>query len=739
MNDFCFLDLETTGFSPEKDSIIEISFIRIKGGKEITRFDQVSIPDKSPLTAFISSLTGISPEEIEKEGKNLADLKSEILEKIGDSIIVGHNIDFDINFLVANGIDVSKNPRIDTHELARILLPGEESFALEVLSKKYGFLHKEAHRAMSDVEACVELFAMLEEKIKNLPPDFFTEIKPFLENKTDWYAKDLFLKSAGNPDFIFEKKEEIVEPEKKEIDPSFWEKYKNLTPEKSIFWRIKDSVPASQAMLSVAEKIAEKKSVLIISPKLNFFPGVKKFPTPGVIFDPEKLQTFAENREKLDDKETTFYLKCAFRHHLGLRGYDFFDLAGYEGTFWREVCLDDPDHPIFQEIVAERKDEKIMVLTPMAFFRFHDLEIFKDRVLIIDEAEQFTEEMLKSPTETVSLSPLLNAKEESVANKTLFFIRDFVREVIEKKLNHAIGPFPERMRLLPKEGYPEFANLLREIDSENEKLNFAAEILEGTETQGTVRWINYFPDNGNLNLNLWRFTDWDHLKKALNNFPKIICHRHGIGANANELFQTFIGTKDGFFFEDEALFSEKKLVIAKDVISANNPGFNTFCGERIVEIVQKELNPKDHMIVNFSSQEAARNVYDQLTESLKEENIELLGERINGGEGKILELLKQKQETILITQRLIHPDLENYKWKIIVAQKFPFNPPSPLLEAVEESMKIAGKNFWSSWTIPQVAANLSRRTSIFSNAKKIIFLDPRENTRWGKEILERAF
>ena len=182
-SDYCFLDLETTGLSSERDSILENAFIREVDGKEVCRFDEVVVPEKSPVTPFVTNLTGITVDEVEKCGKRLADVAKTVREKIGDSVIVGHNIDFDIEFLCANGVDISANERIDTHELARILLPGEQSFALEVLSEKYGFVHKEAHRAMSDVEASMDLFWFLLEKIEELPAEFLERVRGFLK---DW-------------------------------------------------------------------------------------------------------------------------------------------------------------------------------------------------------------------------------------------------------------------------------------------------------------------------------------------------------------------------------------------------------------------------------------------------------------------------------------------------------------------------------------------------------------------------
>lgn len=743
LNDYCFLDLETTGFEPNKDSILEVSFIRIKNGKEIARFDHVFLPDKSPLTPFISGLTGITEEELNASGKKLTDDIATINEMIGDSVIIGHNIDFDIGFLIANGIDVVNNPRLDTHELARILLPGEKSFALEVLSRKYDFIHEDAHRAMSDVEASVELFDMLLKKIEALPVDFLQQIKPFLETKTNWYARQLFLEAKGGGTKNNEKNKKSMRRDKNIfVSTEFQDKYTECTPEKSIFWRIGDSVPSAEATMATAQKISETEEVLIISSKIDFYEGICKFPTPEVLLDPDRLEDFVENRDTLDNLETTFYIKSKYRQHLGFRGLDAFDLFFKERDYWKEVHVQEVVNPVFQSVIKDRKDEKIMVLSPRAFFRFHDLELFKGRTLIIDEAEFFVSELLNYPTQTYSLYSWLESKDEQIANKTIYYVSNFCKEVIEKKLEHAITPFPAKVLLEPGEKLSQFAEGLRELCSDagevpcNQSLQEAANILETPET-GLIRWVVYFPETGNLTVNAWRFADWEALKNSFQNFKKIIQYRHrmeGVG----EIFKTFLGVEEGMFFETPSVFSSKKLTVPTDLMSANSPGFNAFCADKIVEIYKKDLGGKGSLVVNFSSLETLRGIYDQVTATLSDIDVSVVGEKVNGGDGKVLEILKGKENVIFFTQKFLHPALAMREWEAIVMQKFPFPAPTPLMEMVEKSLKTQGKNFWDVWTIPQVAANISRRISNYPSAKKFYFLDPRENSRWGKDILKRT-
>lgn len=752
MNDFCFLDLETTGFEPDKDSIIEISFVRFKKGKKIEEIDQVLIPDKSELSEFISNLTGISQEEINETGKNFDEIKELVTEKIGDSIIVGHNIDFDINFLVKNDIPIQNNPRIDTHELARILLPQEKSFALEVLSKKYGFIHDSAHRAMSDVLASQKLFEFLCEKIKKLPPQYLNKIRPALETKTDWYAKNLFLESTGNPSFKFEKQEEKI-PKKNssiELSKNFNQAYSNLSTENSVFLKIGDSLPSATFFEKITEANNTEKFV-IISPKLDFFQKVKKFPIPEILFDLKNLEKFEQKRKKLDNFETTFYLKCQFRHFLGFRGLNFFDLFFKENDFWKEVHCQNTENDIFQKICEERKSHNVLAITPKAFFRFCDLEVFKNRILIIDESEIFAEQLLLAPQKEFSLQNFLDPKlnqlniseseKEKISISTQFLVSGLCKELIEKKLQHKISPFPQKILLKENDIYTQFQDSLDALANLDPQWRFVTQYFNKPEKW--VRWINYFPETGNLTFGFWHSEDWYAIQTKLKKFKKIFGHRHEIEGAEKPFFKIFTGAVQGEKIIEKALFSKKEIEIPEDLISQSSPDFNTFCAQKITKLSQEFLtNPQEAIAINFSSLETLKNIYTEIKSNFKnDKNIAILGERVSGGAGKVRELLANNQEKKLILgyQKMIHPDLEDYNWQAILIQKFPFNPPLPLLEKIESVIKNSGQNFWSIWIMPQVAANLARRISCFSSAQKIIFLDPRENAKWGKALLRSAF
>jgi len=768
----CFLDLETTGFDEEKDSIIEISFvIRDQKNLEILdKFDEVIVPQNKELSYFISHLTGITKEEISQEGKNLSEVLPVIQKKLEGCVIVGHNIDFDINFLKKNGVDLSQNQRIDTHELARILLPKEKSFALEILSAKYNFLHEDAHRAMSDVMASIELFDFLLKKIEIFPIDFLQKIRNFLENKTSWFAKKIFIEALEKKinDGVVSQNENLDQQKNnlsfcesarstnlpEYLRKNFDEIYEKLKIEKNIFIRQGDSTKSAKFTEDLAKNLEEK--ILIISPKLNFFDSeIKKFPIPEILFDKNLLQNFVENRETLDNAETTFYLKCVYRDFLGYRGLDFFDLFFKEKKFWQEVCVKDENDAIFFDSIEKRKNEKILLCTPDTFFRFHDHEILKNRILFFDETEMCAKKLLFFVKKETSLLKFLESKDEKISVKTHFFITDFCKNFIEKKLNHAINPFPQKILLDQGKKYENFANQIKKISDDPEIIEIANILLcqknldnsedvdkENFETdKDIVRWVNYFPDSGNLSFGKWDEKKWEDLKNKISQRKKIIFYRHKI--NNFSFFFNFLNINSGHILENSPIFSSKKINIPKNLKSANSPEFNEFCANIVIDHAKKFLENTDKkgFVINFSSQETLKKIFNYLIENSSEttEKFSLLGEGISGGDSKITELLKIKNKIIFFTKAFIYPEFDNFSWQSVFIQKFPFEPPHPLLEHVENLLKSQNKNFWSIWIVPTISANLSRRISAFSDTENIFFIDPRENTRWGKQILDSAF
>lgn len=729
---YCFLDLETTGLDHEKDSILEISFLtQDEAGKTIASMDEVVVPIKTPLTPYVTHLTGISPEEVQEKGVELSGILAKAAELIGDAVIVGHNIDFDIRFLIENGIDVSKNKRIDTHELARIALLEEESYALEILAEKYGFSHHSAHRAMSDVEACVELLAFLKTKIQELPVGFFEYVRPFLEKKTEWAAKHLFFEATGDPSFVLSEKK--YEPSVDfPIPDDFWNSFEVNKEGETLFIQQGESVPSSQFLHSVAQQLStQKKPSLIVSPKLDFFPGVMMFPTPEVLFAPDQFESYIASKDNFNNSEAAFLVKCFLRHFLKFRGVDKFHLFAGERDLWKNISVPDETHPVFQDVLKERSEEAVVSITPDAYFRFRHTDCLSGRVLLIDETEVFAEKLLFSASQNFSLFSALKAEGTSV--EAQFLVTSICKEIIEPTLQQTISAFPQKVLLPERATFPEFAQRLRELSEEFEPL---AQALENP-APGIVRWVNYFPQSGNLSFGLWHPDQWRDLKKDLQSAPALFLYRHP-QLRTNDFARIFLARDKDSQHKLDELRLEKNITVPSKLESANSPEFNHFCAEKIEELLD-DVDETHNLLVNISSQETLKKVFTEVSETNTRERFKLIGESASGGLGKVFQFIKQNKAKVFFSQKFITPDLALEPFSKIVILKFPFSPPHPLLEAVKTILETSNKSMWDNWTIPQVTANLSRRISVYPKANEIVWLDPRQNAPWGRGILETLF
>lgn len=168
------LDLETTGLSPKQDRIIEIGAVKVVEGKAVSTYQTYISPGRK-LSDKVVKLTGIT-DDILENAPEIKDVIHELLEFIGDHILVGHQLHFDYAFVkraaVNNKLGFEKEG-IDTLKLSRKLLPHMESKRLEYLCQHFEIPHS-PHRALADAQATSDLFLKLSKLYYN-EKDF----KPF--------------------------------------------------------------------------------------------------------------------------------------------------------------------------------------------------------------------------------------------------------------------------------------------------------------------------------------------------------------------------------------------------------------------------------------------------------------------------------------------------------------------------------------------------------------------------------
>ena len=161
---FVVFDLETTGFSPEKNRIIEFGAVKVENGKITGRFSEFVNPEV-PIPYKITQLTGISDDMV--IGSDTIDqVLPRFLEFSKDCVLVGHNVGFDISFVRENCRRLGfacPFTTVDTLGISRALLPGHAKYTLDAVAKVLGVPLQNHHRAVDDAECTAGIF------LKELP------------------------------------------------------------------------------------------------------------------------------------------------------------------------------------------------------------------------------------------------------------------------------------------------------------------------------------------------------------------------------------------------------------------------------------------------------------------------------------------------------------------------------------------------------------------------------------------
>lgn len=164
-------DVESTGVDVTEDEIIQIAAIKLnKKGEVVDKFEKF-LKNKKPVKDSYY-VHGFLDEMLQRIGEDKEKVLKEFVEYSKDSIIVGHNVQYDINILCSE-LERSNlgKPKFktfyDTLDIYRRFYPGNINYKLENLSKVYDTKHKPSHDAIDDIIATGELLVRaINEKIK---------------------------------------------------------------------------------------------------------------------------------------------------------------------------------------------------------------------------------------------------------------------------------------------------------------------------------------------------------------------------------------------------------------------------------------------------------------------------------------------------------------------------------------------------------------------------------------------
>ena len=165
-DDYTVVDLETTGMSFASADIIEIACVKYRGNAECARYATLVQPTKRRrIPPFITALTGITTPMV-VDSPRFSDVADDVWNFLEGELIVGHNVNFDVNFLydAFEAFDGSllRNDFVDTLRLARRTLPELSQRRLVDLCDFY-HIETRHHRAVADCLATQKVLNCLKQ------------------------------------------------------------------------------------------------------------------------------------------------------------------------------------------------------------------------------------------------------------------------------------------------------------------------------------------------------------------------------------------------------------------------------------------------------------------------------------------------------------------------------------------------------------------------------------------------
>lgn len=193
-DEIVFLDLETTGFEPGRDAIIEVAAIVARGPEEVDRYVTLVNPG-FPVPPETTALTGIDDAML-AGAPTIERVVGKLRQFVGSRRIVAHNCEFDRAFLAhAAGRGAFPGPWIDSLQVARIALPRMRSHRLRDLADAFG-LTSATHRAEADTDALFGLWRVCLCGLADLGPKVLNRLAT-LAPGFEWAPTHVFTHLAG--------------------------------------------------------------------------------------------------------------------------------------------------------------------------------------------------------------------------------------------------------------------------------------------------------------------------------------------------------------------------------------------------------------------------------------------------------------------------------------------------------------------------------------------------------------
>lgn len=390
---YCSLDIETSGFDPLKNEVLEVGLVFFTLGegqaKIIEEYTRVFKPSQ-PVPANILGLTGISQTELD-EAELFEDHKAELQQKLKEAVIVGHNVVFDMTFLQSVGIKFSGKV-IDTLDLVQFILPTHHSYNLENLMHTFAVSHQNAHRALADANACLVVL----EKLLQVYGDFPEKLKQQIvaiasEQGFEWvnmlatsHAEAVFKNSASKPLGTLATSGQIPK----------------LVLKSHTIYNFPLGKSCVEDLVGALGK--QKKKVLLVLPKMSQVMNLWRrgqaqgIFSPEVLFNETKFQALLA-KDKYSNDEAKFILKVLVWKFTNWQTECIFDLnLSFFGGQFRSLITGGK--------LAEEAESKLLCCDVETFHALTEQKFYRKRFVVIVGLNEFEQYISTSLSAKVSWS-----------------------------------------------------------------------------------------------------------------------------------------------------------------------------------------------------------------------------------------------------------------------------------------------------------------------------------------------
>ncbi|QQR55581.1 hypothetical protein IPG41_03435 [Candidatus Peregrinibacteria bacterium] len=751
------LDLETTGLNPKNDHIIEVAILLFDDNKILEEWSSLVRPP-IPIPPFTTHLTGIDDEMV-KDAPTLQEILPLIKEKIGDLPIMGHFIFFDVNFLNEKGAGLP-NVQLDSCQLAQVFMYKEASYSLEVLTQKLGIEQPNAHRAIHDVRANIELMWKLCGHLRALPKEDKTLLRPILE-KSQWTWAATLLQVLDEKQ---QKSDELLPSGGGEFSPVS-EKHTHL---KSIVAEIQppflceEGSHTTQDLIDYAlEQNEESLLVLAHVQNLPAHPDLGVLKHPNQYLDEERLEQFVQ-RTPLDTGSSMLALKVSLWAKYTKKGEKSeIRLVKDEASLWYDICCQEEsaEKSFYKKATETAFSKKVRVVSHLHFLKDRSR---KDPALplppnvIVAQSEELVRTLEQAwhirLSESRFLSELSRLQKENPAHKEI--IDSLAARV--SILFGFCGMFLQKYGLPGDARHPLVVEAWHQNSSEWNKIKMSAEAIEaataalgddlqnGPSLDEFTRYLTYLTKIlRTASPILWMTWSADE-EPIIHSFPEhpstLFTERVWKGIEKLHLFCHHADLKDDFEFIKKELGLPETLqhLKAKESLplpieypktQMSKPNDVAYVSDVAHELTEQLLPLQGNAFVLVNAQTASEQLFYKLNDFAKKNGKKLFVQFMSGGLGKIVKMAENSNgKNIFVGNEDLFDMLlnEGVDLRFLALYRLPFSSPS---DPIQLGRAKAYVDAYKGYTLPHAALRFRAILNEFLanqwEGKRILILDPR--------------